>query len=116
MAAVPGSDFTHTVKPTNRSAIDSIDAAIRRFRDGHTTGQEALWDIRDIMAAHDDDTRSSVAEPGNPLWNCCKARPARVMRFDDGSATVVCESCSHTVSRARIFDMPAFWTPGPDAD
>lgn len=37
-------------------------------------------------------------------WQCCKARPAKVMTFDDGGKWAVCLSCASTVSPRRISD------------
>ncbi|MET0711088.1 MAG: hypothetical protein ABWZ30_01090 [Jiangellaceae bacterium] len=113
---VPGSGFTYATRPTNESAIEKMEKIIAQYREGLCTGHEAIYEITDVLEEHKVATKTSIADPSNPMWNCCKANPAKVMRFDDGSATVVCLSCSHTVGQSRIFDLPANWTPGPESD
>jgi hypothetical protein len=54
---------------------------------------------------------TSITHPGNPAWNCCKAKPAKVVSFDDGSAIVACLGCSQTVGSSRRHDLPEGWTP-----
>lgn len=58
---------------------------------------------------------TNVKNPGNPLWNCCKAKPFSVVEYDDGSANVVCLSCGASFARqhgrGRVTTLPADWTP-----
>lgn len=58
---------------------------------------------------------TNVKRPGNPLWNCCKETPAKVVQYDDGSASVTCLSCGAGFARRygseRVTDLPAYWRP-----
>lgn len=54
---------------------------------------------------------TNVAHPGNPAWNCCKAKPAVVVSFTDGSAIVSCKGCATSVGSSRRHELPDGWTP-----
>lgn len=110
---VPGTHFTHGLMPTHESAITRLEETIAFYRRGMMTGDECMLEIDEIAEGHRAERKSSVWRPSNPMWNCCVERPAAVMRFDDGSATVVCRSCSTTVGKTRIFDLPDGWFPNP---
>lgn len=58
---------------------------------------------------------TNVKRPGNPLWNCCQSAPAKVVEYDDGSASVTCAPCAFTFERhmggQRISNLPDDWKP-----
>lgn len=109
-------DFTYVNRPTNRSAIEALEKIIGQYRRGMMTGQEALSEIGDTMAEHADATRSSIAEPSNPMWDCCKRNPAAIMRFDDGSAAVICAADKWHARPENLFPLPEHWAPHPEFD
>lgn len=106
---VPGSAFTHGELPTHASAIAQLEKAIGQYRRGLMTGAECVMELSEIMEGHADARKSNIAAPSNPMWNCCRERPAKVMRFDDGSASVVCQRCANLVGTSRIFELPNGW-------
>lgn len=50
---------------------------------------------------------STITTPSPALWNCCEARPAGVISFDDGAAVLACRPCLGTVSTDRRHPLPA---------
>lgn len=53
---------------------------------------------------------TTVLTPGKPLWQCCKAAPARVIQYDNGGASVTCKSCAASYARVNgpgwVFSLP----------
>lgn len=56
----------------------------------------------------------TLTSPNPGFWNCCQAKPSKVVQFDAEDGTPVwyqaCAACASTVSAERIRELP-----GPDA-
>ncbi len=51
-------------------------------------------------------SRSSVARPAAPAWDCCHLNPSAVIEFANGEAMTVCQSCANTVPASRRHPIP----------
>lgn len=49
---------------------------------------------------------STIMNPADPVWSCCRKSPGGVVKFDDGTAMIACKSCLSTVNPDRRFPLP----------
>lgn len=58
---------------------------------------------------------TNIKQPGAGLWSCDKAAPAKVLMYNNGTASVACESCAASYERVNgagwVFPLPDNWQP-----